>query len=197
MKTHSRVIRSLRYRNRIQPVCFQQRAILFCMRTRFCSFRNGSGQYLLTVHMQYPLPAVFIRRPVPDTQSIKFVRHFTHYLVANSITALFMPYRGWSRNTAYAGWLVSDRIYLLPCIRVYETVLQSFRKIEDTFLLFCTIESFVFCFFSFVNRSIDFFILYSVRIFISTLILLFCKSFWDCNSIYWTGYVQMSYTFVI
>lgn len=69
MKTHSRVIRSLRYRNRIQPVCFQQRAILFCMRTRFCSFRNGSGQYLLTVHMQYPLPAVFIRRPVPDDQT--------------------------------------------------------------------------------------------------------------------------------
>lgn len=148
MKTHSRVIRSLRYRNRIQPVCFQQRAILFCMRTRFCSFRNGSGQYLLTVHMQYPLPTVFIRRPVPDDQTRRVLSLYgTHYLVANSITALFMPYRGWSRNTAYAGWLVSDRIYLLPCIRVYETVLQSFRKIGDTFLLFCTIESLCFVFF--------------------------------------------------
>lgn len=103
----------------------------------------------------------------PDTQSIKFARHFTHYLVANSITALFMPYRGWSRNTAYAGWLVSDRIYLLPCIQVYETALQNRRwrrgQVILSFVLYHSIRRIVIFFFSFFRKSIDFLILHSVE----------------------------------
>lgn len=140
---------------------------------RFCSnFKTGRVSICLPCICNIPCrgrvytPA---RARRPDTQSIKFARHFTHYLVANSITALFMPYRGWSRNTAYAGWLVSDRIYLLPCIQVYETALQNRKIVVDVvgirypFFCFVSIPSVIFFFSFFVNRSIDFLILYSVE----------------------------------
>lgn len=160
MKTHSRVIRSLRYRNRIQPVCFQQRAILFCMRARFCSFQNARVSICLLCICNIGGVYMKARARRPDTQSIKFVRHFTHYLVTNSITALFMPYRGWSRNTGYTGWLVSDRIYLLPCIQLYKdrvTKLSQNRRHGDTlsFFCFCAIPS-IFLFF-FLNWLIFWF----------------------------------------